>query len=157
MPGRVFEPMRYWRLPSMEDEMSRWLEGTPSEQQYQRMEWDVEAARRKWAPTAKAWVLFEDLVEEVYNRQVVIPLYATLMDEMGVEEGPTPLKARCSDIVARPDENGKIHVFLKIERMEYLTEDGYIGEGRKEYFTPGDSPESYWVNLGDVYSLKVVE
>ena len=137
--------------------MSRWLEGTPSERQYQRMEWDVEAVRRKWAPTAKAWVLFEDLVEKVYNRQVVIQLYDPLMDEMGVEDGPNPLKARCSDIVARPDEYGKIQVFLKIERMEYPTEAGYIREGREYHFTTRDTPGLYWVNLGDMYSLKVVE
>ena len=144
-----------WRVPSIETAFEGWLEGLPTEAQRQSILERTVQERQQWIPSAEAWAQLE-AVRACVGRRVQVQLYDIIIVILAEDEGPYPITATCLDVVTRTNDEGITEAYLLLEGVEcHPTEDGY--DGRAKYLRPVGTEGGALVNLGDLYSIRILD
>lgn len=144
-----------WCVPSVENAFEGWLEGSPTEEQRQRIVGRALQAQQGWVPSAEAWAQLE-VAKACIGHRVQLQIYDIIIVILAVDEGPYPMTATCLDVVTGTNDEGITEAYLLLEGVECLpTEDGY--DGRAQFLHPVGTEGRVMVNLGDLYSVEILD
>lgn len=122
-PDSIIVSTNFWRVPSVENAFSGWLEGAPTETERLQVIAKAEADRAAWAPSAEAMELVEQL-KQFIGKKVTIQFWDSCMYLLE-EEGPNPLVATLEGVVLLPDgEHLQAHMEVS-SPIAVPTPDGY--------------------------------
>jgi hypothetical protein len=141
----------YWRVPSVENAFSGWLEGSPTETERLQVIAKTIAKRKAWVPNSKALALVETLKTFIGYR-VQIEFWDSCM-WMLPEEGPFPLNATVKGVVVLKDGD-HLQAFLELsDAAEQPNVDGY---SPMAYLKKRAESKFLLAPLADLYSIRKI-
>jgi hypothetical protein len=141
----------YWRVPSVENAFSGWLEGAPSDAERLQVIAKTIAKRKTWVPNSKALALVEKLKNFIGYR-VQIEFWDSCM-WLTPREGPYPLNSTVRGVVVLKDGD-HLQAFLELSDLaEQPNVDGY---SPMAYLQNRAESEFLLAPLADLYSIKKI-
>lgn len=138
----------HWRVPSAENALDGWLEGSPSESEMREARVKALAERASWMPSEEGMRLVEQLKVFIGTR-VQIQFWDSGMF-MCEEEGPFPLEGNCKDVLLLQQDD-ILQAFMVLDHLrEIPTPDGYTP---KSFLSTVDGIHGQLASLANVYEV----
>lgn len=151
IPEKITIRTNYWQVPSANNALDGWLEGSPSEEEKNKLIEEALSKRTDWKPSQEAMQLIEELKAFVGLR-VQIQFWHPLMYWSEVE-GPFPLEADCKDVLILQDGDFQ-QAYLVVDNIQEIPM--LDGHSSLEYLVSRDEIISRLAPVSELYEIFAV-
>ena len=146
-----------WRAPNWYSCFGIRLVGpSPTGAKLREMRAIVANRRRAWSPDLDAWKQLQAVTDEIVRRHVLARIWDPLIVTLAEAEAPFPIKAWCSAVETRTDDEGLLQAYLRLEHPQPVP-NAFGRDESARYLIPADGDDRFWINLGELYAIEVLD
>jgi hypothetical protein len=146
-----------WRAPDWHSCFGIQLVGpSPTGDKLLEMQAIVSNRRRAWSPDPQAWKQLQAVTNAIVRRHVLARIWDSIIVALAEAEAPFPIKAWCSAVETRTNEEGLLQAYLRLEHPQPVP-NAFGRDESTRYLIPGGEDDRFWINLGALYAIEVLD
>jgi hypothetical protein len=87
---------------------------------------------------------------------ILARIWDSIIVALDEDEAPFPIKAWCSAVDTRTNEEGLLQAYLCLEHPQPVP-NGSGSDESARYLIPGGGDDRFWINLGELYAIEMLD